>query len=58
MVQKLKSRKLWAAVLAAVAQVALPAFGVPPEAVDWIAKLAGFYIGAEGAVDAARAFKA
>lgn len=54
---KLKSRKLWFAVLSAVASVVLPAFGIPTEIVAKLGSIAMAYLGAQGAVDAVEAFK-
>lgn len=57
MIEKLKSRKLWMAVLGAVAQIVLPAVGIPVEIVSQVGHLVMVYLGAQGIADAAGAFQ-
>ncbi len=54
---KLKSRKLWVSILTAVISVVGPVFGVPPQAILAVGKIAAIYVGVEGAADIAGALK-
>lgn len=57
MFQKLFSRKLGVAVLAAIASVILPALGVPAPVIASVLAIAKTYLVAQGAVDTAAALK-
>ena len=57
MLEKLKSRKLWAAVGTAVITLVLQELGVAEEYIDNAVKLAQTYILGQGAVDVAQAIK-
>jgi len=55
---KLTSRKLWAAVAAAALAALADQLGLDAQAVDQVVQLASVYIGGQGVVDFAAAWKA
>ena len=50
--QKLKSRKLWAAVIGAVIVSAGPQLGLTPDITQWIATIVTGYVVGQGIADA------
>jgi hypothetical protein len=55
MAEKLKSRKLWAAVVSAALTMFGAQLGVPPEATTWAVAIVVAYILGQSVVDASKA---
>lgn len=53
--QKLKSRKLWAAIIGSVIVSAGPELGLSPEVTQWIAQIVIGYVVGQGIADAGQA---
>jgi hypothetical protein len=53
--KKLKSRKLWAAILGSVVLAAGSEFGISPDAAQWIATIITGYVLGQGVADAGQA---
>lgn len=52
---KLKSRKLWAAVIGSVIVAAGPQFGITPDITQWLATIVTGYVIGQGIADAGQA---